>query len=545
MHYNWLSLSFTALLCTTDVFITSVSASTLAPRKGGDPKDLMRNQVNQAINIVSKQPGSNMKNSGFRETKNDKELLAHLKRLTDAKQATVKKGTKVEPRKVKVAFFEFYGTKGDIGKSLYYLDEIEKSKILKAQSKRLARIMDVVKAEKTFEVKFGVDCEAKKYLTDEVKKVYAQDIAQCGEDRQGFKDFIKRTIQDWKPDAIIQGHAIERLYDDEQPDPDDPAGTTFFKGLQIPIQKCVKDDTCFTVKLKSYTKTIEDVKRKDKQGDEYSLTKNDITLVGQTPDYYAGVKLELSKQVLIGRAQTPLDDSTKNPQKLTDWLKADDTKKVMYLSSGGKVRPSEKDKDKITPVFKTFLDKTLKDEKYKDWKFIVMHYTQGSDADKQGVLTDDDRVFHIWYPSNLMDLWSNAKIKIVVHHCGKGSFDDAILSKKAQICMPQIGFGKDMVYWAAKLKELNIGVGVPPITFKDPDSKEYMGEQEPYPEASMKEFFKAFETLDGPQGDEMAKNTLPLIKVLTADTAGELTLKVIKRWANAFFKRHAKDKKFF
>lgn len=125
-----------------------------------------------------------------------------------------------------------------------------------------------------------------------------------------------------------------------------------------------------------------------------------------------------------------------------------------------------------------------------------------------------------------MTMWSMKQIKIVSHHCGKGSFDDAIITGKAQLCVPQLGFGKDMKYWAKQLGKYNIGRDAPPIEFSDgaePEST-YKGIMVEY--TGMDKMIQAFKECVE-EGDEMRENTKAKKDVLLADTAGELTVRAV------------------
>jgi hypothetical protein len=127
----------------------------------------------------------------------------------------------------------------------------------------------------------------------------------------------------------------------------------------------------------------------------------------------------------------------------------------------------------------------------------LFHNTKRPEGDNESPITDCGRVYHLWFPADILSLWKDHKVKIVMHHCGKGSFDDSLIAGKPQICMPQIGsvasFGNDMKDWLEKVKEYKIGDGVPPITFNTEKLDEYEGTHQRY--ENQDEFSDAFEKI--------------------------------------------------
>lgn len=112
-------------------------------------------------------------------------------------------------RKLRVFFIEFCGTTGDVQKGEYYLDALARE----GSCTQLERFLDIFsKNDKLYSLRFAIDCAAVNYLSDATKKKYKKDIELCGTDRTATRDRIKKLMDIHKPDAIIRGNAVERLY---------------------------------------------------------------------------------------------------------------------------------------------------------------------------------------------------------------------------------------------------------------------------------------------------------------------------------------------
>ncbi|KAI9707932.1 MAG: hypothetical protein M1820_004351 [Bogoriella megaspora] len=493
------------------------------PTVAADDPGLVEPQMDNLFSTLSGQPQTKI------QARNKLTLRQLSRDLNEA--------LKGEPtRELRIMFAEFAGTKGDVGKSTYYLtelnDEAVHQKAIKKEAGLWSEVLKAFGGRKTnqFFIKLVMDCRYENFLPAKVKLDWKADIQECGKTPQDFREAIKKQVAQFKPHVVILGHAFTNPYS-----PDNTKEDNFFQSLLEPIEVEERADRLVKINIKSLYKQPADAKS-EKYKDRYKLTKNDIHLVGQTAEYFPALP-SVSLQTRIGRA--PTTGMAASPHELMAWV--GHQKNIMYLGQGGRTRSVEGKKKNPTPLVKEFVEKQLaKPEVKKDWDVDEEHET---------AVDYDGKVFHLWYGSDLLHLWQTPQIKILMHHCGKGSFDDSVLAGKPQICIPQEGFADDMYDWTTQVNKFEIGIGLAatPETKKEQSivfkggskasDEHYTGEQEPYPAPAFKVFEDAFEHMSKSPEVYHAKIE-PRQKAQEAPTAGPLTVEVVKRMGLGLLLRH-------
>jgi hypothetical protein len=268
-------------------------------------------------------------------------------------------------------FIEFCGTKGDVGKGEYYYSAVEESSVC-TRSEQFLEAFKKTKDKSLYHLRFAIDCEAVNFLSDDFKKEHKADIESCGEKREETRDRVLKLIRSHRPDIIIRGNAVERLYfKDDKKD-----AMAFWTDITNAINSRVFFDVSAVFDIKSYAKLPDEMKRDY----EYQLTPKRQTMVGQTPDWYSDFALLedegegdqkkfAMRQVMIGRAGTPGGNKAV-PDRLKKWMEEGD-KKIAYFGSGGNKRKAEANIEDVLPVYAKLLDNLLNNdkykEKYKDW----------------------------------------------------------------------------------------------------------------------------------------------------------------------------------
>ncbi|KAI9688770.1 MAG: hypothetical protein M1822_001127 [Bathelium mastoideum] len=526
-HFISLSL-FIPLLLFFNIFTHIVSADTLERRLTLADPGRVNKQVDALFEILHSQYGSEIQTrSALSKRQVSRQLHVALKKEKD--------------EKLRILFVQFGGSGGDIGKSQSYLNYMKNEASYQDKIAQEAGLWRQIaqafggKKSTQYDLQLVIDCEYKKYLTEPTLAEWKADIDRCGETRIDFQNAIKLQMREFKPHVVIQGNALSKPYS-----PLKTGRDQYLEELMEPIQARVKLDTLVVINVKANYKRpyeINDPSRPDRRA-RYVLNQNDIHIIGQTADYFPDEMPADSWQTRIGRAPTAAMDAP--PAALLQWVRKQ--KKVMYLGHGGRLRSREATLDSPTPVVQQFVEKRLNEPKSKDWSFIIFHNYKRAESDRASPITHNGRVYHMWFGSALLPLWEHPKIQIVMHHCGKGSFDDTILAGAAQICMPQNGFAHDMFDWSGEVNRLGLGVGLlepEAITFEGgakASDADYKGVQEPYSEAAVAAFDKAWATVSK-NPKKYQSSTTQRKAALRNPTAGPLTVEIVNRMALGVLRR--------
>ena len=357
----------------------------------------------------------------------------------DVPLASIEKFMRKDSQKpLKLLWIEHVGTFGDVATSMTVL-------------KKLLTKRDY------FDIHIVVDPRAVKYMPNDMVERTRYEIAKCNAD--GFLKCVQSAYKRVQPDIIVRGHPVRRQYKPEE-----------FWDLFSWAYWCLKKDDCVLVDIKSYVFTPL-AEFNYRYPPEYTIAKNQFTLVGQQPEIYNNPDPIETRQVLVGKYKTSTNGETGSlPRPLRDFIRNSvaDGKGIMYLGIGGFLRKWNEDiNDPLKPL-KLFAERTVKSTK--KWDLVVFHNTPKSTTKPppNPPITHDGRVYHVWFGElSLLDLWRQEGVDIVLHHCGAGSFSDAIAAGKPMICIPydpeRTGAGKDGLEFTRKVNEMKLGVGLPPI----------------------------------------------------------------------------------
>ncbi|KAL9105378.1 MAG: hypothetical protein Q9227_009434 [Pyrenula ochraceoflavens] len=342
-----------------------------------------------------------------------------------------------QKRPLKLFYVEFSGTYGDVATSMTLLKTLMEKKDL-------------------FDISFAVDPRSVQHMSTEMANLFRSDIKRC--QSQGFLKCVTSTYQDVRPEVIVRGHPTYRFY-----------GSDYDKLFDW-IYKCLKWDDCVLADIKSY---YFDPPSSNKWPSDYQITPNRFTLVGQQPEIYGNPDPMKIRQVLVGKYKTQAKDQGTISSSLDNWIKTavKQKKNIIYLGIGGFMRPYNAPLHGALTPLKNFADSITKQEAKKYWNVILFHNAPRPSGISDPPLTNQGRVYHIWYGEfSLLEVWRQTGVDIVLNHCGAGSFSDAIVADKPMICMPYdqtpvngVTAGKDGVVFAQKVQDLGLGVQVTPI----------------------------------------------------------------------------------
>ncbi|KAL9109131.1 MAG: hypothetical protein Q9227_006222 [Pyrenula ochraceoflavens] len=338
-------------------------------------------------------------------------------------------------RRLKLLYIEYRGTFGDVATSMTVLGEL-------------------LKKTELFEVHLAITPGSVAHMPSVLEENFRDEINDCL--KRGFAPCVTSAYNRIRPDVIVRGHPVKRLHESD------------WQALTDPAYDLTKHDEAVMADIKSYI--FELVTRWPW---DYNISPNQMTLVGQQPEIYGNPNPIDNHQVLLGKYKTSTRSDTPLAQSLKDFIQSavTDNENIMYLGIGGFERKWNADIHQALRPLKTFVDEQVK--KNSNWKYILFHNTaKPASAPDPPVSnyagTKKPRTYHIWKGEYaLLDVWKQTGVDIVLHHCGAGSFSDAIAAGKPMICIPydkaKTGAGGDGVVFARKLQELSLGVGISPI----------------------------------------------------------------------------------
>ncbi|KIM97237.1 hypothetical protein OIDMADRAFT_147749 [Oidiodendron maius Zn] len=424
--------------------------------------------------------------------------------------------------KFRILFIEYAGSGGDVGKSMTYTEAINSRSLHSSRTDLFNKILYYFHLKKQdkpiLEMKLAVDCNYLKYMTKQTRDYWGSDIKKCSADgqdeaanQQKFMEAVNEYLKTWKPHVVIQGNAISGLYKGSE---------GFWTKFHEPMNKLVQDDSIVRINVRADFKKPEEVKTKI---DQYPIDKADVVLVGQPADFFRGLPSE-NRQTRIGRPQVL--GMTDIPAGLNAWL--DESENVMYLGLGGPQRSRELPKGSPTESLQKFLEEILKDEEYKDWRFIMFHNAVQPDGKEETDPIEDKRVYHIWYGVSLLSIFSHDKVRIAMHHCGRGILDDTIEAGKVPICVGTSDFSDDQFEFAEVVERVGMGRGIARkqngVYFVDAKTPNYIGKQKSFTgQAYLVDMFKNVWA----KYDEMTDEVDKFRQGVVADTSGDLAFEIL------------------
>jgi hypothetical protein len=97
-------------------------------------------------------------------------------------------------RKLRILFIEFVGTLGDVGKSMYYLQNLQD------HCMNTGFMLSGLHLNKQFDVHLTVDCRCKDYISQDLLNAFNEDIKACGESTEGFVKAVQDQVAELSPD---------------------------------------------------------------------------------------------------------------------------------------------------------------------------------------------------------------------------------------------------------------------------------------------------------------------------------------------------------
>jgi hypothetical protein len=145
-------------------------------------------------------------------------------------------------------------------------------------------------------------------------------------------------------------------------------------------------------------------------------------------------------------------------------------------------------------------------------------------------ISDNGRVFHIWWGINLLSVLSHSKVIVAAHHCGRGILDDTIEGNAIPMCIGLSDYSDDQFEFAKAVSTMGLGQGITSeadgIFFVDPQAAQYIGVQKSF--AGQAQLMKMFTHIVTPVNFRAMRTKVAQFKAgVQADTSGDLLFETI------------------
>lgn len=172
----------------------------------------------------------------------------------------------------------------------------------------------------------------------------------------------------------------------------------------------------------------------------------------------------------------------------------------------------------------------------------MFHNARPSDGEKEGLLDNNDRVYHVWFGVSILSIFQHPNVFIAMHHCGRGILDDTIEASIVPICVGTSDFSDDQFEFADEVGKLEMGRGIAQKTegvwFEKAKEEGYTGVQKEFRgQESLVEMFQ------GVLGNyrTMKNEVLKFTAGINADTSGDLAFEILLNLKYAQTKRNPKS----